>query len=240
MTFAATDVHYPASGGACAALVLADDARFGVVLAERTAWLDYVAPYRAGHFFLRELPPLRAVLSGVTHVQLIVIDGYVDLDPAGRPGLGAHLHAECSVPVIGVAKNPFRGATHAVPVLRGDSARPLFVTAAGIELQGAADLVRQMAGVHRVPDILRRADTLARRGASVLLPATRSAHVSALLGVHVSVGLGGAGRRFRSGVGRSGWRTLRPAASASATSTASAAGVRLHCKKTIISQPSRG
>ena len=32
------------------------------------------------------------------------IDGYVDLDPRGRPGLGAHLHARLKVPVIGVAK----------------------------------------------------------------------------------------------------------------------------------------
>ena len=63
---------------------------------------------------------------------LLVVDGYTDLDPGGRPGLGAHAHAEFGIPVIGVAKSRFRTATHAVPVMRGSSARPLFITAAGM------------------------------------------------------------------------------------------------------------
>jgi hypothetical protein len=49
-------------------------------------------------------------------------------------------------------------------VLRGISARPLFVTAAGMPRTEAADLVRHMAGRFRLPDALRRADTLARTG----------------------------------------------------------------------------
>jgi len=93
-----------------------------------------------------------------------VVDGYADLDPGGRPGLGAHAHREFAVPVIGVAKSAFRTATHALPVLRGTSARPLFVTAAGMPRAEAAELVRLMAGRFRVPDALRRADELARRG----------------------------------------------------------------------------
>ena len=67
--------------------------------------------------------------------------------------------------MIGVAKSRFRTATHAVPVARGSSARPLFVTAAGMARADAADLVRRMAGQHRLPDALRRADTLAGRSA---------------------------------------------------------------------------
>ena len=89
-------------------------------------------------------------------------DGYADLDPGGRPGLGAHVHAEFGIPVIGVAKSRFRTATHAVPVLRGSSVRPLFVTAAGMPAAEAADLVQSMAGRYRLPDALRRADTLPR------------------------------------------------------------------------------
>jgi hypothetical protein len=38
----------------------------------------------------------------------------------------------------------------------------LFVTAAGMPATEAADLVRRMAGRYRLPDALRRADTLAR------------------------------------------------------------------------------
>jgi deoxyribonuclease V len=159
---AAVDVHYLRSGGAQAAAVLAADTAFGHVLAERTAVVAQVAPYRPGEFYRRELPPLHAVLDGITGLGLLVVDGYADLDPAGRPGLGAHAHAEFAIPVIGVAKTPFATATHAIGVLRGTSARPLFVTAAGMPRADAAELVRHMAGRFRVPDALRRADQLAR------------------------------------------------------------------------------
>jgi deoxyribonuclease V len=159
---AAVDVHYLRSGGARAAAVLAADTAFEHVLAERTAEVPEVAPYRPGEFYRRELPPLHAVLDGVVGLGLLVVDGYADLDPGGRPGLGAHAHAEFATPVIGVAKSAFRTATHAVPVLRGTSTRPLFVTAAGMPRADAAELVRRMVGRFRVPDALRRADQLAR------------------------------------------------------------------------------
>jgi len=161
---AAVDVHYLGTGGARAAAVLAADAAFAQVLAEHTAVVARVSPYRPGEFYLRELPPLHAVLDDLVGVGLLVVDGYADLDPAGRPGLGAHAHAEFGIPVIGVAKSRFRTATHAVPVVRGSSARPLFVTSCGLPAADAADLVRRMAGRYRLPDALRRADTLARTG----------------------------------------------------------------------------
>jgi deoxyribonuclease V len=63
-----------------------------------------------------------------------------------------------------VAKSDFRMATHAVPVRRGTSARPVFVTAAGMRATDAAGLVQNMAGRFRIPDALRHADTLARTG----------------------------------------------------------------------------
>ena len=160
----AVDVHYLSTGGARAAAVLAADAAFAHVLAERTALVPRVAPYRPGEFYLRELPPLRAVLADLDGLGLLVVDGYADLDPGGWPGLGARAHAEFGIPVIGVAKSPFRTATHAVPVLRGSSARPLFVTAAGMPAADAANLVRDMAGLYRLPDALRCTDTLARTG----------------------------------------------------------------------------
>jgi len=156
---AAVDVHYLSTGGARAAAVLAADAAFAHVLAERTAVVGRVPAYRPGEFYLRELPPIRAVLSGL---GLLVVDGYADLDPGGQPGLGARAHAEFGIAVIGVAKSGFRTATHAVPVVRGSSERPLFVTAAGMPAADAADLVRRMADRYRLPDALRRADTLAR------------------------------------------------------------------------------
>lgn len=162
-TYAAVDVHYPADGGAHAALVAAHEPRFARIVEERVHWLATVAPYQPGRFYARELPALQAVLADLGHpVALVVVDGYVDLDPQGRPGLGAHLHAELNVPVIGVAKTAFRTASHAVAVRRGDALRPLYVTSAGIPVERAAVLVAEMAGPYRLPDALRRVDALAR------------------------------------------------------------------------------
>ncbi len=162
--FVAADVHYLASGGARAAAVVAADAAFSRLVADRIEVVPDVEPYRPGQFWLRELPALRAVLDGLAGMALLIVDGYADLDPDGRPGLGARAHDEFAVPVIGVAKSAFRTATHAIPVLRGSSARPLYVTAAGMPRTEAAGLVQRMAGRHRMPDALRRADTLARHG----------------------------------------------------------------------------
>jgi deoxyribonuclease V len=118
----------------------------------RIGLVPEVRPYRPGQFWLRELPALRAALDGLTWMVLLIVDGYADLGPDGRPGLGAHAHFEFAVPVIGVAKSAFRTATHAIPVLRGTSARPLYVTAAGMPRAEAADLVQRMAGRYRLPD----------------------------------------------------------------------------------------
>ena len=157
------DVHYLPGGGARAAAVVAADATFCHLLADRTGQVTQVPPYQPGQFYLRELPPLHAVLDGLDGMRLLIVDGYADLDPGGRAGLGAHAHAEFGGPVIGVAKAAFHAATHAVPVVRGEnSARPLYVTAAGLSRPEAADLIRHMAGRCRLPDALRRADALAR------------------------------------------------------------------------------
>jgi deoxyribonuclease V len=158
------DVHYLASGGARAAAVVAADTAFSRLIADRIAVVPEVEPYQPGLFYLRELPPLRAVLDGLAEMAVLIIDGYADLDPDGRSGLGARARDEFGVPVIGVAKSAFRSATHAIPVLRGASARPLYVTAAGMPRTDAADFVRHMAGQHRLPDALRRVDGLARHG----------------------------------------------------------------------------
>jgi deoxyribonuclease V len=166
---AAVDVHYLSTGGARAAAVLAADAAFAHVPAEHIAVVPRVSAYRPGEFYLRELVLLFAVLDDLSGLGLLVVDGYADLDPGDWPCLGAHAHAEFGIPVIGVAKSRFRTATHAIPVVRGFSARPLFVTAAGMPAADAADLIRRMAGRYRLPDALRRADTLARAG---LPPAT--------------------------------------------------------------------
>jgi deoxyribonuclease V len=165
-TYAAVDVFYPSSGGATAALVTATEPTFASYAAELVVHHATANPYRPGAFYERELPPLRAVLTRCTTLDLLIVDGYVTLDPAGRPGLGHHVRDELDVPVIGVAKTAFRGATHAVEVYRGRSRRPLFITAGGLAVADAAELVRAMAGEHRLPDALKRVDTLSRSGST--------------------------------------------------------------------------
>ncbi|MFP2909694.1 endonuclease V [Pyxidicoccus sp. 3LFB2] len=122
------------------------------------------APYEPGHFYRRELPHLLRVLAAVQEpLQAIVVDGYVWLGD-DRPGLGAHLYEALNrtVPVIGVAKTAYHSTGPAVLVLRGQSLRPLFVTAVGIEPATAADCVRRMHGHSRIPTLLNRVDRLSR------------------------------------------------------------------------------
>ena len=138
---AAVDVHYLSTGGARAAAVLAADAAFAHVLAERTAVVPQAAPYRPGEFYRRELPPLRAVLEDLSGLDLLVVDSYADLDPDGQPAWVRMCTPSSAVPVIGVAK--FTGSAprptrcRSCADLRCDrclSPRP------GMSVAGAADL----------------------------------------------------------------------------------------------------
>jgi deoxyribonuclease V len=121
-------------------------------------------PYEPGQFYRRELPHLLAVLATVpAPLEALVIDGYVWLGE-GRPGLGAHLYEALGgrVPVVGVAKTAFHSSALAVPVCRGQSRRPLFVTAVGLGASEAAERVRHMHGASRLPTLLGRVDRLCR------------------------------------------------------------------------------
>jgi deoxyribonuclease V len=165
---ACVDVHY-AGAGATAACVLFRSWLDGVECAHAIVHIDAVAPYRPGQFYRRELPCILRVLAQVDEqldeqLEAIVVDGYVWLDEAKTPGLGAHLFLALggAVAVIGVAKSSYRGSSHAIAVRRGTSARPVFVTAAGIDQAEAARIVAAMHGDHRVPTMLKRADALSR------------------------------------------------------------------------------
>lgn len=129
------------------------------------AELDEVAAYQPGQFYRRELPCIRALVDQIERLPAcIIVDGYVYLGKARRPGLGLHLYdaLEGQSAVIGVAKSRFRGTPVAAEVFRGGSRRPLYVTAVGIDEAEARDRVAQMCGEYRVPTMVRLADQLSR------------------------------------------------------------------------------
>ncbi|MGC1955675.1 MAG: endonuclease V, partial [Gammaproteobacteria bacterium] len=95
-------------------------------------------------------------------------DGYVYLGSKRRPGLGTHLFDAVGqrIPVIGVAKTLFRDTPEATAVFRGQSTRPLYVTAAGVPDELARQRIRGMHGGHRIPTLLQRVDRLCRQAAT--------------------------------------------------------------------------
>lgn len=167
---AALDVCYaepgtPAVHAAAAACVVFERWTDSAERASRVALLERVAPYEPGAFYRRELPCLLAALAAVgAEPEVVVIDGYVWLSADGRPGLGAHLYEalERRATIVGVAKTSFTGSAFAEHVLRGGSAKPLYVTAAGVDAPTAARWIREMNGPHRVPTLLKRADRMCR------------------------------------------------------------------------------
>ena len=162
---ACTDVHYTNTRAIAACILFHDwsDAHPDLAITER---VDNPAPYEPGRFYLRELPALLSVISKLTvrRPEVIIIDGYVWLGDWDHPGLGAHLHQALgeTAAVIGVAKNPFRPGPAIQPVKRGASVRPLYVSAAGMDLSEAAAWIVELHGEFRVPTLLKRVDRLCR------------------------------------------------------------------------------
>jgi deoxyribonuclease V len=159
------DVQYQEDERALSAGVVFNDWKDAEPVEQVVVEIDKTEPYVSGQFYKRELPCLLAVLKQLSEpVDVIVVDGYVDLRP-GQPGLGRYLFNELGgrVQVVGVAKTAFLGA-HTTPVLRGESRKPLFVTSSGggaARFQ-AAIAVREMHGQYRFPTLLKRVDSLAR------------------------------------------------------------------------------
>lgn len=121
------------------------------------------ATYTPGFFFQRELPCLVDALDSHQDIDILVVDGYVELN-GGRPGLGKKLFERLNetIPVVGVAKNKFYGASNAIEVLRAGSSRPLFVSSAGVSVEDAAHCIQNMHGCYRIPTLLKRVDKLSR------------------------------------------------------------------------------
>ncbi len=126
---------------------------------------ENIAAYIPGEFYKRELPCLMGILDSITEpIDIIIVDSYVWLAD-DKKGLGAYLYEKLnkSIPVIGVAKNKFKRTDRAQEVFRGESQKPLYVTAAGIDPVLAAEFIKKMAGEFRFPTLLKAVDHLARK-----------------------------------------------------------------------------
>ena len=160
------DVHYKKTGATAAGLLFEnwpDENSISEIIVR----INQVKPYEPGRFYRRELPCLLRVIDKIHDpLEAVLIDGYVWLDENVSPGLGAYLYKALdeSVPVIGVAKSPFRGSVFAQKVFRGRSKSPLYVTAVGMAPRIAAESINRMHGAYRIPTMLKKVDQLCRSG----------------------------------------------------------------------------
>lgn len=166
----ALDVFYYADHAVAAGVLFRnwEDATESASYVEKVTGIS-MADYIPGEFYKRELPCLFRVIDKLDGLpSVIVIDGYVTLDATGRPGLGMHLWESLNkkVPVIGIAKSRFVGTSAESEIYRGQSQRPLFVTAVGIPLEKAKAYTGCMHGKYRIPTLLKRVDQLSRPGPS--------------------------------------------------------------------------
>ena len=160
----AVDVAYEATRALSAGVTFTgwDDA---TPTGEFTTWVSPVAPYVPGEFYRRELPCILALLPLLpTQPEVIIVDGYVQLGTERRAGLGQHLYVALAgaIPIIGVAKKAFQGTPTSAELYRGGSARPLYITAIGLDADIAKERIATMHGDHRLPTLLKRVDQLCR------------------------------------------------------------------------------
>ena len=162
----AIDVYYKTDGLAKAVGVIFD-ALAAAPARVITCFVNNVPDYEPGAFYKRELPCIQAVLNEAKdeRIDMIIIDGYVYLGEY-KPGLGDKLWQSInrSTPVIGVAKTSFSDAAdNVMEVYRGESGKPLYVSAAGIGLEEAALIIKRMPGEFRIPTILKHLDVLTKQ-----------------------------------------------------------------------------
>ncbi len=134
--------------------------------------ISEIKDYESGSFYLRELPCIIQLLEEYQlSPDVIVVDGFVYLGEESKPGLGQHLYnaLDQNIPIVGVAKRPFKGTPPETEILRGQSAKPLYITSIGIDIETAKYSVLSMHGKHRIPTLLKRADRECRKVSQALL-----------------------------------------------------------------------
>ena len=127
--------------------------------------VESISDYIPGEFYKRELPCIIKAYKKIKEdIDLIIIDGFVMLGN-GKKGLGAYLFESLNkkIPVIGVAKTYFKDCEDYMTIYRGKSNKPLYISSIGIDLGYSAEFIKNLNGIYRIPDILKKVDQLTRR-----------------------------------------------------------------------------
>lgn len=157
------DVYYY-ENYAKAACIVFENSQEEKIISEYSEIIKEVNEYIPGQFYKRELPCILKLLEKVKEdIDLVITDSFVWLEE-GKKGLGAYLYEALNTKtaVIGVAKTYFKDSTNYLEVYRGKSNKPLYVSSVGIDLNYSANLIKNLKGSYRFPDILKRVDQLSR------------------------------------------------------------------------------
>ena len=160
----AIDVHFGGEGARAAAVAF-DAWDSPEATRTYTSQVPHIEKARPGELDLRGLPCIIQLLrEHALEPDLVLIDGFVDLDAKETPGLGRHLYHALGgrAAVIGVSKSSNPALPPQFEVFREAEARPLLVTSVGINIGAAKAGLRAMHGRKRVPTLLKLVARIAR------------------------------------------------------------------------------
>lgn len=165
--YLAVDVHYEADTAFVCGVTFTDPTQDEPDRVYHSK-IDIPGEYQSGEFYKRELP---CIVKLIEEHQLlpavVVVDGFTFLNNYNKPGLGAYLsdyfyQEGKEVAVIGVAKNPREDTPKEWQVFRGNSSKPLYVKATGLDDEFSQSVISRMAGEYRIPTLLKLVDRLCR------------------------------------------------------------------------------
>ena len=160
----AIDVHFDGAGALVAAVAF-DAWDAPEATRSYTSRVPHIEKARPGELDLRKLPCIiQLIREHALEPELVVIDGFVDIDAKETPGLGRHLYHALGgrAAVIGVSKSSNPTFPPQFELSREAESRPLLVTSVGINIGAAKAGLRAMHGRKRVPTLLKLVARIAR------------------------------------------------------------------------------
>ncbi len=164
---AAADVHYREDKAVGVIVLFSEWESLDILSYEKIEFTGKYSEYIPGEFYKRELPILISLYERIknTELEAFIVDGYVFLGKEEKPGLGYYVYQNLggSIPVIGAAKSRFKeNSENCRELLRGKSAKPMYITSIGISPDEALMKMQKMKGSFRIPDILSKLDRMTK------------------------------------------------------------------------------